>query len=271
MTTSAADRGVTATIARAGGRLSGSFDIAGPQATPRYPASWLGSVMTRSAPRAPSRAAATLSAISVKTVSRSHDLLLEQTALLKDYARIGSRLPPKTSLAVSPRALSLRAGSLLFPLRSVTLACYLSLRKTSARFLCAGVYARGRTNLPKVTEEHERKRREQILAAAMECFARNGYRTTSIEDIVRESKLSVGAIYSYFPSKQDLFLALAEQRTTETLEAFRAVYERPGSMAEKNRDAVELFFQQMSAELAPYCRVSFEFWSEAPKSDALQA
>ena len=80
--------------------------------------------------------------------------------------------------------------------------------------------------MPKVTEEHERKRREQILAAAMECFARNGYRTTSIEDIVRESKLSVGAIYSYFPSKQDLFLALAEQRTTETLEAFRAVYER---------------------------------------------
>ena len=125
--------------------------------------------------------------------------------------------------------------------------------------------------MPKVTEEHERKRREQILAAAMKCFARNGYRTTSIEDIVRESKLSVGAIYSYFPSKQDLFLALAEQRTTETLEAFRAVYERPGSMAEKNRDAVELFFQQMSAELAPYCRVSFEFWSEAPKSDALQA
>jgi AcrR family transcriptional regulator len=32
-----------------------------------------------------------------------------------------------------------------------------------------------------------------------------------------------------------------------------------------------LFFQQMSAELASYCRVSFEFWSEAPKSDALQA
>src|SRR6187549_4091441 len=42
-------------------------------------------------------------------------------------------------------------------------------------------------------------------------------------------------------------------------------------MAEKNRDAVDLFFRQMSAELAPYCRVSFEFWSEAPNSEALQA
>jgi AcrR family transcriptional regulator len=125
--------------------------------------------------------------------------------------------------------------------------------------------------LPKVTEEHERKRREQILAAAMECFARNGYRATSIEDIVRESGLSVGAIYTYFQSKQDLFLALAEQRTAETMQAFRAIYERPGSMPDKNRDSVELFFNQLSAELASYCRVSFEFWSEAPKSGALQA
>jgi len=125
--------------------------------------------------------------------------------------------------------------------------------------------------VPKITEEHERKRRKQILAAAMECFARNGYRSTSVEDIVHESGLSVGAIYTYYPSKQDLFLALAEERTAETLEQFRTIYERPGSMADKNRDAVELFFQQMSAELAPYCRVSFEFWSEAPKSEALQA
>jgi len=125
--------------------------------------------------------------------------------------------------------------------------------------------------LPKVTEEHERKRREQILSAAMACFARGGYRATSMEDIVRESGLSVGAIYTYFASKQELFLALAEQRTAEILEAFRVIYERPGSMAEKNRDAVELFFDQMADELAPYCRVSFEFWTEAPKSDALQA
>lgn len=125
--------------------------------------------------------------------------------------------------------------------------------------------------MPKVTEEHERKRREQILAAAMACFARAGYRATSMEDIVRESGLSVGAIYTYFASKQDLFLALAEQQTRATLEAFRAIYERPGSMADKNRDAVDLFFDQLAEELAPYCRVSFEFWSEAPKSGPLQA
>jgi AcrR family transcriptional regulator len=125
--------------------------------------------------------------------------------------------------------------------------------------------------LPKVTQEHEHRRREQILSAAMECFARNGYRATSIEDIVHESGLSVGAIYSYFASKDELFLALAEKHTAESLEAFRTIYERPGTMADKNRHAVDFFFHQMTAELASYCRVSFEFWTEAPKSDALQA
>ncbi len=125
--------------------------------------------------------------------------------------------------------------------------------------------------MPKVSEEHERRRRQQILDAAMECFARNGYRATSIEDIVHASGLSVGALYTYYASKQELFLALAEQHTAQTLDAFRAIYERPGPMAEKNRESVELFFQQMAVELANYCRVSFEFWTEAPKSDALQA
>jgi AcrR family transcriptional regulator len=126
-------------------------------------------------------------------------------------------------------------------------------------------------SLPRVTIEHEQKRRAQILGAALECFARNGYRATSVEDIVRESGLSVGAIYSYYPSKQDLFLALAEQHTAETLMACREIYDRPGSLAEKNQAAVDLFFQQLSSQLESYCRVSFEFWSEAPKSDALQA
>lgn len=124
--------------------------------------------------------------------------------------------------------------------------------------------------MPKVSAAHEQRRHEQILAAAMACFARAGYSKTSMDDIVRESGLSVGAIYSYFSSKEDLFLALCDQRTEQTLAAFRELYDGPGSLAEKNRAAVQLFFHQLSEDLAPYARVSFEFWSEAPKSVALQ-
>lgn len=40
----------------------------------------------------------------------------------------------------------------------------------------------------------------------MQCFSRAGFERTSMADIIAESGLSAGAIYSYFKNKQDLIL-----------------------------------------------------------------
>ena len=63
------------------------------------------------------------------------------------------------------------------------------------------------------------ERRNQILAAAKECFIRNGYAHTRVDDIARESGLSKGGIYFHFKSKRDIFDALLEnqQQATATL------------------------------------------------------
>ena len=53
-------------------------------------------------------------------------------------------------------------------------------------------------------------RREQILAAARACFLRNGLHTTSMQDLIREAGLSVGAVYRYFKSKNEIINAIAE-------------------------------------------------------------
>lgn len=66
--------------------------------------------------------------------------------------------------------------------------------------------------MPKVSEAHRHNRRRQILDAAIECFARRGFQRTSMEDIIRESNLSVGAIYSYFQSKDQIIESLADER-----------------------------------------------------------
>jgi AcrR family transcriptional regulator len=66
--------------------------------------------------------------------------------------------------------------------------------------------------LPKVSETHRINRRRQILDAAIECFARKGFQRTSMEDIIRESNLSAGAIYSYFLSKDQIIETLADER-----------------------------------------------------------
>jgi TetR/AcrR family transcriptional regulator, mexJK operon transcriptional repressor len=55
-----------------------------------------------------------------------------------------------------------------------------------------------------------RKRRERILAAATELFLQNGYGATSIDSIVECSGGSKATIYSYFPTKDDLFRAVVD-------------------------------------------------------------
>lgn len=73
-----------------------------------------------------------------------------------------------------------------------------------------------------MTTAQERKqqerlaRRRRIQRAARSVFAEKGYAKTSIEQIAREASLSVGAIYLYFRSKEDLYVSLLE----ETLELF---------------------------------------------------
>jgi AcrR family transcriptional regulator len=64
--------------------------------------------------------------------------------------------------------------------------------------------------VPRVSEEHLANRRQQILDAAANCFARNGFHRTSMQDIVRESGLSAGLIYRYFTGKDDMIVAIVE-------------------------------------------------------------
>lgn len=73
--------------------------------------------------------------------------------------------------------------------------------------------------MPKVTEAHLEARKQQILAAAAVSFSRNGFHETTMQDICQEAQLSPGAIYRYFPGKEDIIEAMAEEgrRRSEAL------------------------------------------------------
>jgi len=62
--------------------------------------------------------------------------------------------------------------------------------------------------MPKVSEEYREARRQQILAASVVCFARKGIHPTTMDDICTESRLSRGAIYGYYASKQAIIEAV---------------------------------------------------------------
>jgi AcrR family transcriptional regulator len=63
--------------------------------------------------------------------------------------------------------------------------------------------------MPKISEERKAERREQILAGARRAFSEHGYEGATVARLEKAIGLSRGAIFNYFPSKEDLFLELA--------------------------------------------------------------
>lgn len=51
-------------------------------------------------------------------------------------------------------------------------------------------------------------RREELLVVALKAFADKGFNGTSINALARSAGISIGSLYSYFPTKSDLFLTI---------------------------------------------------------------
>jgi AcrR family transcriptional regulator len=106
----------------------------------------------------------------------------------------------------------------------------------------------------------ERKERDReavsraILDAARELFVTHGYQEVSIRKIAERIEYSPAAIYSYFPSKDDIFFALAE-------EGFRLLFAYGAEPAARPADALD-------AVRAMFWRY-FEFSKEHPEYFAL--
>ena len=58
-------------------------------------------------------------------------------------------------------------------------------------------------------------RRAELLDAAIVCFGRTGYNTTTIDHIAKEAGLSKGSVYRFFDSKDDILLAILDKFNRE--------------------------------------------------------
>ncbi len=96
------------------------------------------------------------------------------------------------------------------------------------------------------------KIKELVLKAARDEFERFGLRRARIEDIARRAGISKGSVYSFFPSKEDIALALMEDfEAREKPVLFRGIMALPpgewlGAMVS---------FIDASATLAPMLKI----------------
>lgn len=120
--------------------------------------------------------------------------------------------------------------------------------------------------MAKVDAAHRARRRRQILEAALHCFARSGFHGSSMQDVCREAKLSPGAVYLYFPSKESILEALAEAGRSETAEWL--AHCRGKSLSE----LIDQLFQQLDQpEALPVFQLDVRLWGEAIHTPGLAA
>ena len=72
------------------------------------------------------------------------------------------------------------------------------------------------------TRQTAEERREAVLLAAADAFARNGLHGTSTEDIAKAAGISQPYLFRLFGTKKALFVATVERCMQETLEIFRS-------------------------------------------------
>lgn len=104
--------------------------------------------------------------------------------------------------------------------------------------------------MPKISEERRVERREEILAGARRCFAENGYEGATVAKLEEATGLSRGAIFNYFPSKEDLFIELAVRDSARMSEIWIA-----DGLEAVVREVVELDPEWLSVYLELFRRI----------------
>jgi AcrR family transcriptional regulator len=123
--------------------------------------------------------------------------------------------------------------------------------------------------VPRVSADHLTARREQILAAARICFLRNGLHSTSMQDLIREADLSVGAVYRYFKSKNEIISAIAEDVAGSMAVRLHEIAVQEPALPLV--DAMSLLLDEVDAQLGPdgNFRLALQVWTEATLDPAI--
>lgn len=76
---------------------------------------------------------------------------------------------------------------------------------------------------------------DDVMQAALELFAEQGYANTSVRQVVDTAGVTKGALYHYFQSKDDLLFAIYERILTVQTEHLQEIIGRGGPVAETLR------------------------------------
>ena len=106
---------------------------------------------------------------------------------------------------------------------------------------------------PDVSDE----RIPQILEAALKVFNRKGLAASRMEDIARQAKLSIGGVYWYYKSKDDVVLAIMDKVIDEDVAILRNLLNEPATVQERLRKYLQIGVQ----ESMQYTTLTYELYT----------
>lgn len=126
--------------------------------------------------------------------------------------------------------------------------------------------------MPKISEEQWQERRLQILEAAWRCFYRNGVQSTTMEDIITESRMAASAMYRYFRGKEDIILSAISASmgalAAQVAPLIRgAEVSNPADFIAKMLLTIERFSARDGYNLLP---IAIHGWSEAQRDERVR-
>ncbi len=110
--------------------------------------------------------------------------------------------------------------------------------------------------------------RDEILAAARECFIAAGYHKTKVDDIAERAGLSKGAIYWHFDGKHELFMALLDWEIDRMMPALGFGEKAPDAQAAIH-EVSEAFLREMPTTM-PVIELTLEYLAQASRDEKLR-
>jgi AcrR family transcriptional regulator len=122
---------------------------------------------------------------------------------------------------------------------------------------------------PTLRDEQKALTRHRLIDAAEAVFAHSGYHGASVEEIAREAGATTGALYSNFAGKEDLFLALFEERVATDVRDYSQIAAAGATIEEQARGTAD-HWMAILRERPDYFPLFIEFWAYAIREPRLQ-
>src|SRR5699024_9369916 len=109
--------------------------------------------------------------------------------------------------------------------------------------------SRGPKRIPSMVKNPQlvEKRRRQIIRGACDLFIRKGFHKTTTREIARECGLSIGTMYEYIQSKEDVLYLVCDYIHSELEARSKKALDQEGTGRERLTRAIAQHFKAMDA------------------------